>query len=52
MDETPIFFVMSPNKTVAKKGTKNILIKAQNQEKCRVKKLLCVILMVVAYPLY
>ena len=27
MDEAPIFFNMLPNKTIAKKGTKTILIK-------------------------
>ena len=35
MDETPIFFNMYPNKTIAKKGNKTILIKTQSQEKWR-----------------
>ena len=42
MDETPIFFNMTSNKTIAKKGTKSILIKSQNQEKCRLTVVLCV----------
>ena len=36
MDETPIFFNMYPNKTIAKKGNETILIKKQSQEKCRI----------------
>ena len=36
MDETPIFFNMYPNKTIAKKGNKHVLIKTQSQEKCKV----------------
>ena len=33
MNETPIFFDMFPNKTIAKKGNKTILIQTQSQEK-------------------
>ena len=36
IDETPIFFNMYPNKTIAKKGNKSILIKTCSQEKYRV----------------
>ena len=36
MDESPIFFNMVPNKTIAKRGKKTILIKTQNQQKCRI----------------
>ncbi len=36
MDETTIFFNMSPSKTITKKGGKSILIRTQNQEKCRI----------------
>ena len=32
MDESPIFFNMVPNKTIAKRGKKTILIKTQNQK--------------------
>jgi len=42
MDETPIFFNMYPNKTIAKKGNKTILIKTQSQEKCRISVILCI----------
>lgn len=41
-DETPVFFNMLPNKTIAKKGGKTIIIKTQNQENCRVSVLLTV----------
>ena len=40
MDESPIFFNMVPNKTIAKKGKKTIIIKTQNQQKCRISILL------------
>ena len=43
MDETPIFFNMYPNKVIAKKGNKSILIKTQSKEKCRVSVILCII---------
>ena len=36
MDESPNFFNMVPNKTIAKRGKKTILIKTQNQQKCRI----------------
>ena len=36
MDETPLFFNMTPSKTIAKKGGKSILKSTQNQEKCRI----------------
>ena len=42
MDETPIFFNMYPNKTIAKKGNKTILIKTQSQEKSRISVILCI----------
>ena len=42
MDEIPIFFNMYPNKTIAKKGNKTILIKTQFQEKCRISVILCI----------
>lgn len=32
-DETPVFFNMLPNKTIAKKGGKSIIIRTQDQEK-------------------
>ena len=43
MDETPLFFNMIPNKTIAKRGKKTILIKSQNQEKCRISIILCIV---------
>ena len=43
MDESPIFFNMIPNKTIAKRGKKTILIKTQNQQKCRISVLLCIV---------
>ena len=42
MDETPVFFNMVPSKTVAYKGQKSILIKTQDQEKCRITVLLTI----------
>ena len=42
MDETPIFFNMTPAKTIAKQGGKSIIIRTQNQEKCRVSVLLTI----------
>ena len=42
MDETPLFFNMSPSKTIAKKGAKSILIRTQNQEKCRISVILTI----------
>ena len=42
MDETPIFFNMYSNDTIAKKGNKTILIKTQSQEKCRISIILCI----------
>jgi len=42
MDETPLSFNMIPTKTLAKKGTKSIIIKALDQEKCRVSILLTI----------
>ena len=42
MDETPLVFNMIPNKTVAKKGTKSIIIKTFEQEKCRISVLLTI----------
>ena len=41
-DETPLFFNMTPSKTVAKKGGKSIIIRTQNQEKCRLSVLLTI----------
>ena len=43
MDETPLFFNMLPNKTIAKRDKKTILIKSQNQEKCRITIILCIV---------
>ena len=34
---------MTPNKIIAKKGRKSIIVKTQNQEKCRVSLLLTII---------
>ena len=42
MDDTPLFFNMSPNKIVAKRSGKSIIIKTQNQEKCRISALLAI----------
>ena len=42
MDETPLFFNMVPNTTIAKRGKKSIIIKTQNQQKCRISVLLCI----------
>ena len=36
MDETPLYLNMVPNKTIARKGTKNVVIRTNNQEKIRV----------------
>ncbi len=36
MDETPIFFNMSPKKTIAIKSSKTITIKTIDQEKVRI----------------
>ena len=52
MDETPIFFNMYPNKTIAKKGKKSILIKTQSQEKWRVSVILCIIVDGEKLPLF
>ena len=35
MDETLVFFNMVENRTVTFKGAKSVVIKTQNQEKCR-----------------
>ena len=42
MDETPLSFNMIPTKTIAKKGTKSIIIKTLEQEKLRVSVLLTI----------
>ena len=42
MDETPVFFNLSPSKTIAHKGQKTILIKTQDNEKCRLTFLLTI----------
>ena len=42
MDETPLFFNMTPSKTVSKKGGKSIIIRTQNLEKCRLSVLLTI----------
>ena len=36
MDETPLNLNMIPNKTITKKGEKNVVIRTQNQEKIRI----------------
>jgi len=41
-DETPIFFNMTPNKTIAQKDGKTIIIKTQEQEKCRISVILTI----------
>jgi hypothetical protein len=43
MDETPININMPPNYTICKKGTKNIIILTQGQEKCRVSIMLTIL---------
>ena len=35
MDQTPVFFNMTENRTVSFKGIKTVSIKAQNQDKSR-----------------
>ena len=42
MNETPLSFNMIPTKTITKKGTKSIIIKTLDQEKCRVSILLTI----------
>ena len=42
MDETPIFLNMPPSKTIAKKGSKTVFIRSQNQEKVRISVLLTI----------
>jgi len=42
MDETPLFFNMPPSKKVFYKGPKPILIKTQEQDKCRISILLAI----------
>jgi hypothetical protein len=42
MDETPIFFNMIPSNTIIYKNNKSILIKTQNQDKCRISVLLTI----------
>ena len=42
MDETPIFLNMPPSKTIAKKGSKTVFIRTQNQEKVRISVLLTI----------
>lgn len=42
MDQTPLVFNMIPNKTMAKKGTKSIVIKSFDKEKCRISVLLTI----------
>ena len=42
MDETPVFFNMVENRTVTFKGAKSVVIKTQNEEKCRCSLLLTI----------
>ena len=42
MNETPLFFNISPNKTVSKRGGESITIRTQNQEKCHISVLLII----------
>lgn len=43
MDETPIFLNMPITKTIIKKGTKQVIVKTQGQEKCRVTVILTIL---------
>ena len=43
MDETPVFLNMNINGVVDKIGNKQIIVKSQNQEKCRVSVLLIIL---------
>ena len=36
MDETPLYLNMVPNKTFVRKGTRNVVIRTNNQEKIRI----------------
>ena len=36
MDETPLYLNMAPNKNVVRKGTRNVVISTNNQEKIRI----------------
>ena len=42
MDETPLYLNMVPNKIIAKKGEKNVVVRTQNQEKIRITCLLSI----------
>ena len=43
MDETPFFLNMQKNKTIVIKGSKQVIIKTQGQEKCRFSCMLCIL---------
>ena len=43
MDETPIFLNMPITKTIVKRGSKQVIVKTQGQEKCRVTVILTIL---------
>ena len=43
MDETPVFLNMPLTKTIVKRGSRQVIIKTQNQEKCRISVLLTIV---------
>ena len=43
MDETPIFLNMPITRTIIKKGAKQVIVRTQGQEKCRVSVILCIL---------
>jgi hypothetical protein len=43
MDETPVFLNMPLTKTIVKRGSSQVIIKTQNQEKCRISVLLTIV---------
>ena len=43
MDETPVFLNMPLTKTIVKRGSRQVIIKTLNQEKCRISVLLTIV---------
>lgn len=43
MDETPVFLNMPLTKTIVKRESRQLIIKTQNQEKCRISVLLTIV---------
>ena len=43
MDETPIFLNIQKTKTIVKRGSKQVIVKTQGQEKCRVTVILTIL---------